>query len=378
MAGIYFHIPFCKQACHYCNFHFSTNHKAVTPVLDAMAQELVQRKKALKGPLESIYFGGGSPSLVPPEQLAVFLNLVAKHFSLSETVEVTLELNPDDGTTSYLEELKRIGINRLSVGVQSFQNDELQLMHRAHTAAESHKVLETVATLFDNFSMDLIYGMPNSTQSTWQQNIATALSYTPPHIAAYALTVEPKTTLAHWVKNKTVTELPEEAVQAQYNYLVEELQKVGYANYEFSNFGKPGYYAVNNSNYWKGKPYLGIGPSAHSYDGNFLRSWNIAQNTKYVNAILAGELPLTTENLSTKDRFNEYIMTGLRTEWGVDTNYISSAFGPTYAAYLEQQVAPHLELQHLFWDGDTLRIPQKARFLSDGIAADLFLVELQP
>ena len=378
MAGIYFHIPFCKQACHYCNFHFSTNQKAVATVLDAMAIELAQRKEELQTPLESIYFGGGSPSLLAPKQLADFLNLVAKHYSLCDTVEVTLELNPDDGTTPYLEELKRIGINRLSVGVQSFQDNELQLMHRAHTAVESHRVLDTVAILFDNFSMDLIYGMPYSTHNSWQQNIATALSYSPPHIAAYALTVEPKTTLAHRVKNGTITELQEETVQAQYNYLVEQLQKAGYANYEFSNFGKPGYYAINNSNYWKGKPYLGIGPSAHSYDGNFQRSWNIAQNTKYLKAIQAGELPLTTETLSTKDRFNEYLMTGLRTEWGVDIHYVKTTFGLTFASYLEQQAESHLKRQNLFWDGDTLRIPQKARFLSDGIAADLFLVELQP
>ena len=378
MAGIYFHIPFCKQACHYCNFHFSTNQKAVATVLDAMAIELVQRKEELQTPLESIYFGGGSPSLLSFEQVSKFLDLVSKHFTIGDTLEVSLELNPDDGTVSYLENLKRIGVNRLSVGIQSFEDAELQLMHRAHSSAESHAVLQAVASLFDNFSMDLIYGMPNSTQQSWQQNIATALSYTPPHIAAYALTVEPKTTLAHWVKNKTITELPEQDVQAQYNYLVEELQKAGYANYEFSNFGKPNYYAVNNSNYWKGKPYLGIGPSAHSYDGAFKRSWNISQNTKYVSAIQAGELPLTTETLSTKDRFNEYLMTGLRTEWGVDIHYVKTTFGLTFASYLEQQAESHLKHQNLFWDGDTLRIPQKARFLSDGIAADLFLVELQP
>jgi oxygen-independent coproporphyrinogen-3 oxidase len=204
----------------------------------------------------------------------------------------------------------------------------------------------------------------------------TALSYSPPHIAAYALTVEPKTTLAHWVKNNTVVELPEEKVQEQYQYLVKHLQTAGYSNYEFSNFGKPNFYAVNNSNYWKGKPYLGIGPSAHSFDGEKQRSWNVSNNTQYVKAIQKGELPLTTETLSTKERFNEYIMTGLRTEWGVSLDHIKKHFGALFVAYLEAQAPTHIKRNHLFWDGDVLRIPQNARFLSDGIAADLFMVEL--
>jgi len=376
MAGLYLHFPFCKQACHYCNFYFSTSAKNKPQLIQALKKELQLRRASQSAPLESIYFGGGSPSLLSLSDLEEILTVIRETYALAASPEITLELNPDDGNTAYLKGLKQLGINRLSVGVQSFLDRDLQLMHRVHTARESEEVLGEVAALFENFSVDLIYGNPQSSLKEWQQTMAKALSYNPPHISAYALTVEPKTVLAHRVKNNLVRLLDDEMVQAQYDDLVHTLTNRGFRNYEFSNFAQAGYYAINNSSYWQGKPYMGIGPSAHSYDGAFLRSWNVSNTTKYIQAIEENRLPQETETLTRKDRFNEYIMTGLRTEWGVSLQQVNREFGSQYGEYLEKQAEQQIQAHRLFWDGDILRIPVKARFLSDGIAAELFLVNL--
>ena len=333
------------------------------------------RKSELNTSLESIYFGGGSPSLIPPKQVEELITHVYSQLNVDQIPEITLEMNPDDVSKSYLMDLKTAGINRVSLGVQSFFESELKMMNRAHSAEQAMRSLEMITSSFDNFSVDLIYGMPYSSFKSWEQNIAALLAFQPPHISSYALTVEPKTALAYQVEKNKIILLEEERVKDQYDHLVTRLEIEGYENYEFSNFGKPGFHSINNSNYWNGKAYLGIGPSAHSYDGDALRSWNVANNKKYLKAIAQQMLPIERESLKKNDRYNEYIMTGLRTQWGVSLTKIEVDFGVQYVDYLEQQVEKHLKDNNMFWDGDYLKISKTAKFLSDGLAADLFLIQ---
>ena len=374
MSNLYFHFPFCKQACHYCNFHFSTAIKSKDLIWDAMIKELQLRSDEVKSPLESIYFGGGSPSLISPEKINSLLKKIKNQFSVLNTVEITLEVNPDDVTKNYLIELKQAGINRLSLGTQSFFDEDLKLMNRAHNSDQAIEALENVTNQFQNFSIDLIYGMPNSNITSWEKNIQRALKFNPPHISAYALTVEKKTVLYDQIKNKKIELISDEEVKEQYDLLVLKMNTLGFVNYEFSNFGKPGFFSINNQNYWNGKSYIGIGPSAHSYDGDVLRSWNISNNQLYVKSISSGELNFEKEKLSSKDLYNEYIMTGLRKIEGLSLSYVKIKFGKPYAEYLEAQVDKNLKSRNFYWDGDYLKISQKAKFLTDGLAADLFRI----
>lgn len=375
MAGIYFHFPFCRQACHYCNFHFSTQLKYQDQMLQAFKKEIELRIEEWPEELESIYFGGGSPSLLSPKSVEQLINLVIKKINLRHGIEITIEVNPDDVTFEYLEALSSIGINRLSIGIQSFLDRELKLMNRIHNADQAVKTIEWTAQLFQNFSVDLIYGTPSSDLFSWKKNLNQALSFDIPHLSSYALTVEPKTVLAHQVKNKKVRLLDEEWVKLQYDWMVNRMEEAGYENYEFSNFSKPGFHAVNNANYWKGKAYMGIGPAAHSYDGKRKRSWNPSNNIKYLKSIQQGILPAQFENLNAHEAFNEYLMTGLRTSWGVSLQKINETFGKHYSNYLEKQVENHLIDQRLYWDGDALKVSKSAKFLTDGIASDLFLLK---
>ena len=374
MSNLYIHYPFCKQACHYCNFHFSTTKQGRDDMFKLIKNELHLRSKELIGPIESIYFGGGSPSLISPKNIYDLIDLIKNKFKVKQNIEVTLEVNPDDITEEYLLRLKNAGINRLSIGIQSFFEKDLIIMNRAHDVNQAHKSLELVGKLFQNFSIDLIYGMPYSSLINWKRNLEIALSYNPPHISAYALTVEEKTVLHHKVKEKKIDLLDDDDVKQQYDFLVNTLEKNGYINYEFSNFGKLNYFSINNQNYWIGKPYLGLGPSAHSYDGKFKRSWNVSNNHNYAKSIMSGILDLKIEKLSTKDLYNEYLMTALRTHEGISLAHIKNSFGKRYTLYFEDQVKRHLKYRNLFWDGDYLKVAKKAKFLTDGIAADLFLV----
>jgi oxygen-independent coproporphyrinogen-3 oxidase len=375
MASIYFHFPFCRQACHYCNFHFSTQLKHQDEMLQAFEKEIELRVEQWPGALESIYFGGGSPSLLSPASVEKLISVVTKNFKLWDNIEITIEVNPDDVSFEYLEALSSIGINRLSIGIQSFLDSELKLMNRIHNAVQGIKTIEWTAQLFDNFSVDLIYGTPSSDLSNWKKNLNQALSFDVPHLSSYALTVEPQTVLAHKVKNKKIQLLEEDLVKSQYDWMVYRMEEAGYENYEFSNFSKPGFIAVNNSNYWKGKAYMGIGPAAHSYDGKRTRSWNPSNNIKYLHSIHQGILPAQSEILNTHDAFNEYLMTGLRTSWGVSLQKINETFGKHYSDYLEKQVENHLIDQRVYWDGDALKVSKKAKFLTDGIASDLFILK---
>ncbi len=375
MAGIYFHFPFCRQACHYCNFHFSTQLKHQEKMLRGFEKEIELRAEQWPDALDSIYFGGGSPSLLSPASVEKLINAVTKNFKLGESVEITIEVNPDDVSFEYLEAMSTIGINRLSIGIQSFLDSELKLMNRIHSVDQGMKSIEWTAKLYENFSVDLIYGIPSSDLSSWKKNLNQALFFEAPHLSIYALTVEPKTVLAHQVKNKKIQLLDEDLVKSQYDWMVDRMEGAGYENYEFSNFSKPGFNAVNNSNYWKGKAYIGIGPAAHSYDGKRTRSWNPSNNIKYLNSIQQGILPAQSEILNTHDAFNEYLMTSLRTSWGVSLKIINQTFGKHYSDYLEKQVENHLIDQRVYWDGDALKVTKKAKFLTDGIASDLFLLK---
>ena len=375
MAGIYFHFPFCRQACHYCNFHFSTQLKHQDEMLLGFEKEIELRVEHWNSALESIYFGGGSPSLLSITSIEKLINVVYKNFKLCDSIEITLEVNPDDVSFEYLEALSSIGINRLSIGIQSFLNSELKLMNRIHNADQGIKTIEWTAQLFDNFSVDLIYGIPSSDLSNWKKNLNQALSFDVPHLSIYALTVEPQTVLAHQVKNKKIQLLDEDLVKSQYDWMVNRMEAEGFQNYEFSNFSKPGFISVNNSNYWKGKAYMGVGPAAHSFDGKRTRSWNLSNNIKYLDFIQNGILPTQSEILNTNDAFNEYLMTRLRTSWGVSIQKINDTFGKHYSDYLEKQVENHLINQRVYWDGDALKVTKKAKFLTDGIASDLFLLK---
>ena len=374
MAGIYFHYPFCSQACNYCNFHFSTQTKYRQQMQQAMKSELYLRKSELKTPIESIYFGGGSPSLLPASFFHKVIKSVNDCFKLSNDIEITLEANPDDLTLQNLKDLKKSGVNRISIGVQSFHDYELKMMNRIHNSNQGLKAIEWTSKVFDNFSVDLIYGLPKSNISTWAHNLDILTSFNPPHISSYALTVEPKTVLFRQVDKGDIKLLDEEAVKLQYDLLTSRLEKAAYINYEFSNFGKIGFHSVNNSNYWNGKPYLGIGPSAHSYDGHRVRSWNISNNLKYLKSIENGCLSQRKEVLKDHEVFNEYVMIGLRTD-GVKIRRVNESFGSNYVLYLEKQAKNHLLDRRLFWDGDVLKVSRQARFLSDGIASDLFMLK---
>lgn len=373
--GLYLHIPFCKQACHYCDFHFSTSFKKKSELVNALCKELMLRKNELSGKVETIYFGGGTPSLLSSEELSHIFETIYSNYKISENPEITLEANPDDLTLARIQELANSRINRLSIGIQSFFEEDLKLMNRAHNASEALECIKKTKEFFENISIDLIYGIPKMSNKRWKKNLEIALNLNVPHLSCYALTVEPKTALKKFIEKGIVPPVDEEAAKEHYEILLSETEKAGLENYEFSNFGKPGFHSRNNTAYWEGKPYLGIGPSAHSYDGKF-RSWNVANNTKYIKSIEAGELPSEQEFLSKEDKYNEYIMTGLRTKKGVSLERIENEFGKEYSAYLSKQAETALKNELLILEDNTLKISKKGKFLSDGIAADLFLVNL--
>ncbi len=377
MAGIYIHIPFCKQACHYCDFHFSTSLKKKEPLLAALYKELVLRAGELEGQkVASLYFGGGTPSLLQAKEVRSLIDCVKENYALSKDAEITLEANPDDLDLDKISALASTEVNRLSIGIQSFVDEDLNLMNRAHTSDQSHRSLELAKDHFENISIDLIYGIPNLTTENWRRNLEWALHYDVPHISSYALTVEPRTALKAFIEKGLIQEIDEQVVEEQFYVLIDELETNGYQHYEISNFGKPGYLARNNTAYWQGKSYIGIGPSAHSYDGHS-RSWNVRNNSKYIEGLDKGILPMEQEKLSKKDRYNEYVMTGLRTQWGISLEKLKDDFGPAYLEYLLEQATQYLNESQLYLEGNVLLLSKKAKFLADGIASHLFMLNLE-
>lgn len=375
-AGIYIHIPFCKQACHYCDFHFSTSMGKKEAMVSALKKELELRKHEFKDELvETIYFGGGTPSVLTSEEINGIIDTVYLHYTVVENPEITLEANPDDLSEERIIQLSESPINRLSIGIQSFFDEDLRMMNRAHSSKEAEGALEIATRFFDNISIDLIYGIPGMSNERWEQNIEKALSFGIPHISSYALTVEPKTALSSFIKKGIVKPTDDKAAQEHFTILLDKMEIAGFVSYEISNFGKPGYFSKNNTAYWLQKKYIGIGPSAHSFDGN-RRGWNINNNPKYIKSIAKNELPLEIEILTKTDKYNEYVMTGLRTVWGVSLQRIKQEFGEKYSEYLLQQADKYMQKSLLCIDDDTLLTTKKGRFLVDGIASDLFMINL--
>ena len=343
----------------------------------ALAKEIKMRKSEFQEEVvETIYFGGGTPSRLTIADLRLQLDSIYENYTVVQNPEITLEANPDDLSSDYLIELSKIGINRLSIGIQSFFEDDLKMMNRAHNSAEAKICLQEATKYFDNISVDLIYGIPGMSNEKWLQNIEMALSFNVPHISSYALTVEPKTALHSFIQKGIIPQPEDEVAQEHFQILVDKLTEHDFIHYELSNFGKENYFSKNNSSYWLGKKYIGIGPSAHSYDGE-QRGWNVSNNALYLKSISENKVPIETETLTKTDRYNEYIMTGLRTIWGVSLDRIATEFGATYLNYLNQQAAKYIKDDLLFVDENILRTTKKGKFLSDGIASDLFLLNLE-
>ncbi|WP_136667404.1 radical SAM family heme chaperone HemW [Flavobacterium sp. H122] len=374
MSGIYIHIPFCKQACHYCDFHFSTSIKKKEEMVQALAKEIAMRKNEFQDEIvETIYFGGGTPSILETSDIRFLIDEVYKNYKVADNPEITLEANPDDLSKDRIIELSKNRINRLSIGIQSFFEEDLKLMNRAHNANEALECLKVATQYFDNITADLIYGIPGLTNKKWKQNIETLLDLGIPHISSYALTVEPKTALEKFIQKGSISAPDDSVAHEQFLMLVDILEQNGFVHYELSNFGKPDYFSKNNSAYWLGKKYIGIGPSAHSYDG-INRSWNIANNTLYIKSIQEDKLPHEIEQLSITDRYNEYVMTGLRTVWGVSLERIEKEFGKNYLDYLLQNADKYLKEEKLQLKDNVLKTTRKGKFFCDGIASDLFFL----
>ena len=373
---IYIHIPFCKQKCSYCNFHFSTSLSLKDEMLLAIKKELQLRHQELQNKkIESLYFGGGTPSILKGDEIKSLIDEVAKFYEFDSMVEITLEANPDDLNTSFIKELASSSINRLSIGTQSFFEEDLVVMNRAHTSVEAESSIKRAQDAgLDNISIDLIYGSPTSSLAIWKQNLKKTIELEVPHVSSYALTVEPKTALEKWIENGKIKAPLEAEQNEEFYYMTTYFKEHGFDHYEISNFGKPGFHSKHNSSYWKYKEYLGIGPSAHSYNGIEKRSWTVANNALYIKSLKENKLPLETECLTEADRFNEMIMIGLRTMWGVELQTLESSFSQEIKSHFLSELQQKQKDGYLIIEDGCLKIPEKHWFLADGIASDLFFV----
>ncbi|MDG1849057.1 MAG: radical SAM family heme chaperone HemW [Flavobacteriales bacterium] len=376
MAGIYIHIPFCKKACTYCDFHFSTSLKRKADFVDALIQEIDLRKSVFSDErISSIYFGGGTPSLLSDGELSLVFEKLYDSFTIDTEAEITLEANPDDLTAEKIAILKASPINRLSIGVQSFRDEDLHFMQRAHGSAEAHKcIILAQEAGFNNISIDLIYGTPGMTDEAWIQNLQICFELHVPHVSSYALTVEEKTLLHQQIKSKKLAPLSEEQSARQFELLMREMSDNGYEQYEISNFCKSNAYSRHNSSYWKKENYLGLGPSAHSFLGN-TRLWNVSNNLKYIKSLSKGELPLEAEKLSQVDRYNEYIMTSLRTKWGCNIQHLHTDYSKGLVTYFKQQIRAHITDGNIIENKGIYTLSDSGKLLADRISADLFSLD---
>ena len=375
MSGIYIHIPFCKQACNYCDFHFSTSLKDTDEMIDAICKEILLKKSRITDQVGSIYLGGGTPSLLSEKSLEKIFHTLTDNFSISSDAEITIEANPDDLDAKKLAQLRKLPVNRFSIGVQSFFNEDLVWMNRAHNSTEAETCIKRSQDAgFENLSIDLIYGYPLLTDEKWHSNINQAISLQVPHISAYSLTVEPRTALAAAIKKGKQIPVNDEQSAAQFVSLVEKLGIAGFDHYEISNFSLPGKHAVHNTNYWRGIPYLGIGPSAHGFNGN-VRYLNIANNHQYMTQLASGQLAETIEELDIYDRFNEYIMTSLRTMWGTDLMKIKNNYGKIFLEDTLKNIIPFIQKDWLKNEDDKLVLTMEGKLFADHIASELFLLK---
>lgn len=370
---IYIHIPFCKQACHYCDFHFSTSLQYKADMVQAILKEITLRSDYLTDKtVDSIYFGGGTPSLLDVADVARIIDRVANHYEVSPTAEITLEANPDDLGRSKVQALRQTAVNRFSVGIQSFYEEDLRWMNRAHNAQEADAAVKRIQDAgFENITCDLIYGFPLLTNEKWHSNIQKLIDFGIPHISSYSMTVEQRTALDHFIKLGKTPPMAEEQSAEQMNILIDRLTTANFEQYEISNFAKSAHYAKHNTNYWRGIHYLGIGPSAHSFNG-ITRSWNIANNAKYIQSIEAGKPLFETEVLTQSDQINEYIMTALRTMWGIDLDRIISAFGSGAKDYILRSARPFIDNGQLHQHGQQLVLSNSGKLFADHIASELF------
>ena len=376
MTGLYLHIPFCKQSCHYCNFHFSTSQNNRDEVLTAINKEINQKALGFNDKISTIYFGGGTPTILTEKELNTIIENIQKKFDIENNIEITVEANPDDLTKSKLSALSNSVVNRLSIGVQSFIDKELKSMNRAHDSKKAIKSIEMARKYFENISIDILYGLPESSLESCNYNLDFIQKFDLNHISAYALTIEPKTALQTFLK-KSIIEMPDEQlVYDQFKLINERLTNGGFINYEVCSFAKKDFFSQNNSAYWLRKKYIGIGPSAHSFDGNF-RSWNISNNKKYIDHINQGRYHYKKEKLTKIDHYNEYIMTGLRTIWGVSTEHIESNFNKNFKNYFLDKIQKHVDQKNIKIKDNIYLTTNSGRFLADGIASDLFLVNLK-
>jgi oxygen-independent coproporphyrinogen III oxidase len=372
MAGLYIHIPFCKQACHYCDFHFSTNQKLRTQLCESIAKELKLQVSYLDGePLETIYFGGGTPSVLSSTEIEIIFSAIHTNFIVANDAEITLEANPDDLSKEKLVELRQASFNRLSIGIQSFNDATLKFFNRAHSSKEAMECVELAYQEgFTNLSLDLIYAVPGQKPGHWQKDIEKALALKPQHISAYSLTIEEKTAFGQWKRNGKIVPVDENGSAKDFELLMDLLHASNYEHYEISNFCQPGFYSKHNSSYWKQKKYLGVGPSAHSFNGD-CRQFNISNNTLYLKSIDQGDVPFEKEVLTRDNKINEYIFTSLRTQWGCDINYLEEKFD--YNLKITRQLEGLIDQQLLNLNGSIIKLTRKGKLLADQIAVDLFI-----
>ena len=375
MAGIYLHIPFCKQACNYCDFHFSTSMKMKVDFVKAIIQEIELRKDVFANKfISSIYFGGGTPSLLSKEELDMIFEKLYKSFTIDADAEITLEANPDDLNFDKILQLKDTPINRLSIGVQSFRDEDLKYMNRAHTAIEALNSIKMAQDVgFQNITIDLIYGTPGMSNEDWKYNLRKSFALNLPHISSYALTVEEKTPLYYQILKNNIGPVDEQQSADQFKILMDEMLRYGYEQYEISNFCKDNSYSRHNSSYWKKNHYLGLGPSAHSYFGNS-RLWNVSNNVKYIKALSASRLPLSKENLNTQDMYNEYVMTSLRTKWGCSVIEIEKDYSRSYLNYFKVQIKGHEMNGYIIENKGVYTLSEKGKLIADRITSDLFVI----
>jgi oxygen-independent coproporphyrinogen-3 oxidase len=373
LAGIYLHIPFCKQACHYCNFHFTTSLRYKDDLVAALVKEIALQKSYLPdNTIQTIYFGGGTPSLLQIDDCRLLIEEIKKNYIVDPTAEITLEANPDDITKEKLEGWKSTGINRLSIGVQSFYEEELRWMNRAHSANHARQCIElSLAAGFTNMTIDLIYGSPLLTDEMWEQNVQTAIQYGIPHLSCYALTVEEKTPLHKQISTQQKVPVDADKQGHQFLLLMQWLRNAGYEHYEVSNFARPGFRSRHNSSYWKGQPYLGLGPSAHSFNGSE-RQWNIANNQQYIAAIQQAKVPFEKEVLSEKEVLNEYLMITLRTMEGIDLDVVTNKWGLAEKERLLKETSLSQKQGTIIYTDNHLKLTDEGLLLADGIAASLF------
>jgi oxygen-independent coproporphyrinogen III oxidase len=376
MAGIYLHIPFCRQACNYCNFHFSTSLHYKNAFLQALLKEIELQATSnylQSHTVETIYFGGGTPSLLQIDELALVMDALHQWYNIQPTAEITLEANPDDVTGEKLAGWKTLGINRLSIGIQSLFEEDLQWMNRAHTAAEAKNVISKArAAGFETFTVDLIYGTPGLTDEKWKQNLDWVLEQGINHLSCYALTVEEKTALDKQIRLQQKQPVDAEQQSRQFLLLMEYIQQAGFEQYEISNFAKPGHRSKHNSSYWHGTHYLGLGPSAHSFNG-ISRQWNIANNQQYIQSLELGVVPFEKEELTETQQLNEYIMTSLRLMEGCNLDLIEQKFGKAKATLIQQEAASYISKQWMIQKENHLILTNEGKLFADGIAAALFI-----